>query len=58
MTFLLVQPKQYDFVPQDDMTPLEAVWIAHLFTWVKWAVPIENHPQWEKVKRHFAEVKE
>ena len=49
----------YHFVPQDDITPLEAVRIAELFTYglgvkhvgVKWLEFIENN----KLERHFTQ---
>ena len=55
-----IQPKQYDFVPLDDMTPVEAAWIAHLFVFVgnKWGISADIHFKWELVKRHFVEVGE
>ncbi len=53
-----VQPKQYNFVPLDDMTPVEAAWIAHLFACsVGQHYYPDSHPQWEAIKRHFVEVK-
>lgn len=47
-------PKRYDFTPQDDITPLEAVWCAHFFTWRSYT---PQHPQWALIERHFTEVK-
>lgn len=46
--------KGYNFTPQDDITPLEAVWCAHFFTWRSYA---PQHPQWQLIERHFTEVK-
>lgn len=51
---IVAASKRYDFTPQDDITPLEAVWIAHFFAWRAYA---PEHPQWQLIKRHFTEIK-
>ncbi len=51
------QPKSYIFDPQTDITPIEAVWIAHLFAFtIKSNLAIDLSPQWEIIKRHFRET--
>jgi len=48
----------YNFVPQEDMTPLEAAWIAHFFVCL--GTPgfsfAERYPKWRLIERHFEEV--
>ena len=51
------QPKQFDFLPQDNMTPVESAYCAHLFVWaIKSWQSLDSYPQWELIKRHFVEV--
>ena len=51
---IVAASKRYDFTPQDDITPLEAVWVAHFLAWRSYA---PEHPQWALISRHFTEVK-
>ena len=52
-TMKSVQQDQYKFVPQDDITPLEAVWIAHFLDIYRHAWDFTKFEQWELIKRHF-----
>ena len=49
---------QYRFDPQDDVTPLEAVWLAHFMCCI--GTPgfsfAERYPKWRLIERHFEEV--
>jgi len=48
----------YSFDPQDDVTPLEAVWLAHFMVCVGtpgFFFP-QKHPKWRLIERHFKEV--
>ena len=47
--------REYRFMPQNDMTPVEAAFIAIVLT-VSSSWDIWNHPEWDKVSRHFARV--
>ena len=51
---IVAASKRYDFTPQDDITALEAVWVAHFFVWRSYA---PQHPQWPLISRHFTEFK-
>lgn len=51
---IVAASKRYDFTPQADITPLEAVWVAHFLAWRSYA---PEHPQWRLISRHFTEVK-
>lgn len=52
------QPKFYNFVPQPDITPLEAAWIAYLFRVAPQlsSFDLKNYKEWSLVERHFEEV--
>ena len=53
------QPKQYILTPQDDATPVEAMYVAYYFAWFQSPgfSPSEMFPHWQLIKRHFTEVK-
>jgi hypothetical protein len=58
-TFLIAQPKQYNLTPQDDATPVEAMYVSYYFAWFQSPgfSPSEMFPHWQLIKRHFTEVK-
>jgi len=58
-TFSVARPKQYILTPQDDATPVEAMYVAYYFAWFQSPgfSPSEMFPQWQIIKRHFTEVK-
>lgn len=56
--FGATSPKQYDFTPQADATPLELAWLGHFWAWrvTPGATYPPQHPQWPLISRHFTEI--
>ena len=46
----------YDFVPYNDITPLEAAYVAHFFAMFITGTRPENYPNWYIIERHFKEI--
>jgi hypothetical protein len=51
----IVMSARYNFTPQDDMTPLESLYIALALQKSPW-IPVYENGYWDKIKRHFTRV--
>jgi hypothetical protein len=54
------RPWPFNPTPQEDITALEAAYMAIFFQWTigRAGVVFEDFPQWHIIKRHFTEVSE
>ena len=47
-------PRFFRFMPCDDITSVEAAWLAHFFASITFS-PVEDYEAWSIIQRHFEE---
>ena len=52
-TFAFPPTKRYLFKPSDDITALEAAYIAHFFSSLPYIQDVLQYNKWNLIQRHF-----